>query len=122
MKTLTAFFRLIRWRNLLIVWVTQWFSWYCVIRPLRDTTEVFLTASHLVLLTLSTLLIAAAGYIINDYFDVRIDLINKPDKVIIERVISRRAAIVWHSILNGTGLALAAILAWKLQFIWVLGL
>ena len=31
----------------------------------------------------STVLIAAAGYIINDYFDIKIDLINKPREVVV---------------------------------------
>jgi 4-hydroxybenzoate polyprenyltransferase len=54
-------------------------------------------------ITLSTVLIAAAGYIINDYFDVKIDLINKPDEVIIGRVIKRRWAIIIHQTLNVLG-------------------
>jgi 4-hydroxybenzoate polyprenyltransferase len=59
-------------------------------------------------------LIAAAGYIINDYFDVKIDVINRPQKVIIDRVISRRAAILWHSFFNVIGFVIAIYLARKL--------
>lgn len=117
MKTLAAFSQLIRWRNLIIVFFTQAFIWLCVVLPLKrwypDT--VFLLGPHFLLLALSTIFIAAAGYIINDYFDVRIDLINKPDKVIIERKISRRGAIILHSLLNVMGLVLALYLAWKLH-------
>jgi 4-hydroxybenzoate polyprenyltransferase len=56
-------------------------------------------------------LIAAGGYIINDYFDVRIDVINKPEKVILEKEIPRKLAIVVHSVLNVVALGLAAIIA-----------
>jgi 4-hydroxybenzoate polyprenyltransferase len=45
-------------------------------------------------------LIAAAGYIINDYFDVKIDTINKPERVIIGRHFKRRVAMITHQILN----------------------
>ncbi len=116
MKPVTAFFQLIRWRNLLIVFLTQWFIWQCVIQPMVawSAVPVFLNAFHFLLLTCSTIFIAAAGYIINDYFDVRIDVINRPDKVIIERVISRRAAILWHSLLNIAGFLLALYLARKM--------
>lgn len=116
MKPVPAFFKLIRWRNLLIVLLTQWFIWQCVIRPMAawSAVPVFLSTFHFILLTLSTVLIAAAGYIINDYFDVRIDLINRPQKVIIEKVIGRRAAILWHSLFNVLGFLLALYLARKL--------
>jgi len=117
MKPLPAFFRLIRWRNLLIVFLTQWFIWLCVIRPMAawSSVPVFLTTPRFLLLGLSTVFIAAAGYIINDYFDVKIDVINRPHKVIIDKVISRRAAILWHSLFNIAGFLLALYLARALQ-------
>jgi 4-hydroxybenzoate polyprenyltransferase len=113
MKPVPAFFQLIRWRNLLIVLLTQWFIWQCVIHPMNgwSAVPVFLTPFRFILLSLSTVFIAAAGYIINDYFDVKIDVINRPQKVIIEKVISRRAAILWHSFFNISGFALALYLA-----------
>lgn len=116
MKPLTAFFRLIRWRNLFIVFLTQGFVWLCVIRPMAawSTVPVFLNALHFLLLSCSTILIAAAGYIINDYFDVKIDMINRPEKVIIDKTISRRAAILWHSLFNIIGFLLALYLARKM--------
>jgi len=52
------------------------------------------------LMLLSNVFIAAAGYIINDYFDVNIDQINKPSKVVVGAYISRRWVIFWHLILS----------------------
>lgn len=52
------------------------------------------------LLVFSTFLIAAAGNIINDYFDVKADRINKPEKLIITKYIKRRWAIFWHWTFN----------------------
>lgn len=110
---MATFFRLVRWRNLLIVFLTQWFVWQCVIRPMASWNHavLFLSPLHFLMLSLSTVLIAAAGYIINDYFDVKIDVINRPDKVIVERTISRRGAILLHSLFNVLGFMLAFILA-----------
>jgi 4-hydroxybenzoate polyprenyltransferase len=121
MQQLKAFLQLVRWRNLLIVMLTQWFIWWCVLRPMNSWSNypVFLNTFHFVLLSLSTLFIAAAGYIINDYFDVKIDLINRPQKVIIERSISSRAGILWHSGLNIAGIAIAVLLAFRLNNYWV---
>jgi 4-hydroxybenzoate polyprenyltransferase len=47
------------------------------------------------------ILTAAAGYIINDYHDINIDLTNKPNKVVIGKIISRRWAMLLHFIFNG---------------------
>lgn len=60
---------------------------------------------NFVLLSLSTVFIAAAGYIINDYFDRNIDLVNKPGKMVVDKIIHRRWAIVWHLVLSITGIA-----------------
>jgi len=55
---------------------------------------------------LASVLIAAAGYIINDYFDLDIDQINKPDKVVVNRFINRRWVIFWHMMLSLVGIFL----------------
>lgn len=102
---------LIRWKNLLIVYGTQLLIWICVILPASKAWEglppLLLNPLNFSLIAISTILIAAAGYIINDYFDVRIDLINKPDKMILEKKIPRRMAIIMHSVFNVLGIALA---------------
>lgn len=110
MKNLSAWSRLIRWPNLLIVALTQGVAWWTVVAPLGGRISV-LRPWGFALLCLSTVLIAAAGYIINDYFDIRIDVINKPEKVILERLIPRRAAIKVHWLFNGFAMLLAAALA-----------
>jgi 4-hydroxybenzoate polyprenyltransferase len=52
------------------------------------------------LMLVSNTFIAAAGYMINDYFDVNIDQVNKPEKVVVGSYISRRWVIFWHLILS----------------------
>ena len=56
------------------------------------------------LFSLSFVLIAAGGYIINDYYDIEIDKINKPGKVIIGNTISTNSALNTYWILNICGL------------------
>jgi 4-hydroxybenzoate polyprenyltransferase len=65
---------------------------------------------YFLLLVLSTVLIAAAGNIINDYFDVKIDRINKPEKLIVDRYVPKRKAILVHTILNGIAIAMALLI------------
>jgi 4-hydroxybenzoate polyprenyltransferase len=57
-----------------------------------------------ILILFASVLIAAAGYIINDYFDQNIDQINKPDKMVVNTIINRRWVIFWHMLLSLGGL------------------
>ncbi len=100
-----GFLRLIRVQNLLIIVGTQYFARITLIGP-RDNWTGLLLDPKLFLLSLSTVLIAAAGYIINDYFDIKIDLINKPDRVIIGRYLKRQIAMGLHQGLNFLGVVI----------------
>jgi 4-hydroxybenzoate polyprenyltransferase len=68
-------------------------------------------------LILSTVLVAAAGYMINDYYDVKIDFVNKPDEVIIGRSMKRRVAIFYHSILNFTAIVIGWLVSPRVAFV-----
>ena len=105
MKLIAAFFRLIRVLNLLFIVVTQVLFQYSIVVPMmsRNPHSPALPVHLFALLSLSSVLIAAAGYIINDYFDLNIDRINKPGRVVVEKVIKRRWAIVWHWVLSFFG-------------------
>ena len=70
--------KLIRWPNLLIIAASQYLSAIFLVGPSEAIIE-YLMDAQLFLICLGTVLIAAAGYIINDYYDVKIDYINKPD-------------------------------------------
>jgi 4-hydroxybenzoate polyprenyltransferase len=59
-------------------------------------------------------MIAAAGYIINDYFDVRIDKVNKPERLVIDKGIKRRVAMGAHSVINFLALLIAFYIAWSI--------
>jgi 4-hydroxybenzoate polyprenyltransferase len=87
---------------------------YLIIKPFLGLNgfSLQLDGFHFFLLVLTTVLIAAAGYIINDYFDVRTDRINKPDKVVIDKTIPRRYAIGLHTGLSITGILIGTYLSW----------
>lgn len=68
---------------------------------------------YFILLIISSVIIAAAGYIINDYFDLNIDLINKPDKLVVEKIISRRWVIFWHLLFSIAGIIIGFYIDWK---------
>lgn len=75
--------------------------------------------SLFVLLVLASVCIAGAGYIINDYFDVNIDQVNKSSKVIIGRFIKRRWAILLHAVLSLAGLVLSVYVGYRLRNVFI---
>jgi 4-hydroxybenzoate polyprenyltransferase len=119
MQLLGAFFRLIRWPNLVFILLTQHLFYYFILLPCfagqQPVYPVVLRPALFYLLALSSVLIAAAGYIINDYFDLNIDRVNKPDKLVVDRLIKRRWTIIWHWILSGIGVVLGLYISWKLR-------
>lgn len=115
MKLVKAYIQLIRLPNLLIIALTQFLIRYFIILPSYVVHEVepHLDLFHFILLVLSTMMIAAAGYVINDYFDVRSDSINKPERLLIDTVIKRRVAMALHFTLNIFAIGLATYIGWK---------
>lgn len=104
---LADLFKLTRAGNLAIVVVTQFFTAYFLVGPPA------ITAWRLYVLAGSTVFIAAAGYIINDYYDVKIDLINKPDRVVVGKSIRRRHALFLHWALSVSGVVLGFAAGWR---------
>lgn len=121
MKMLLAFFRLIRSLNLLFIVLTQVLFYFFVVIPIfNDAVETPpLNGINFILLCFSSVLVAAAGYIINDYFDLNIDRINKPDKLVVEKIINRRWAILWHWILSLLGIAIGFYIGFRENIFWI---
>lgn len=121
MKHFLAFFKLIRTLNLLFIAITQCLFQYFIVLPLFriHSLPVPMHGIHFWLLVFSSVLIAAAGYIINDYFDLNIDRVNKPEKMVVEKLIRRRWAIVWHLVLSVAGIAIGFYLGWALNVFWI---
>lgn len=107
MKLIFAFLRLIRWPNLLFIILTQSLFYYCIVLRIRiPTIHSTFSFSSLIYLITASVLIAAAGYIINDYFDINIDQVNKPGKRVVEKIINRRWAMLLHIVLSASGVGL----------------
>lgn len=120
MKTLVAFFKLIRWPNLLFIALTQVLFRYFILPFVYQEAHpgyeaIKLSEKLFYVLVLASVFIAAAGYIINDYFDENIDQVNKSSKVIVGKFIKRRAAILLHAIFSFIGLVLSLYVGYKIS-------
>ena len=109
MRLIAAFLKMIRLPNLFFMALTQVLFQYCIYYPLYRGQIPDGDFRRFTLLMAASLFIAAAGYIINDYFDINIDEVNKPNKMVVDKHIHRRWAIAWHFMLSTSGILLTVI-------------
>ncbi len=118
MKKIAAFFTLIRASNLVFIVLTQFLFEYCIYERIYGPASSE-SRQQFWFIVLASVLIAAAGNSINDYFDLNIDQINKPTKVVVNVAISRRWVIFFHLVLSMLGLFFTAY-ALPIQTYWYL--
>jgi 4-hydroxybenzoate polyprenyltransferase len=109
MRLISAFLRLIRLPNLFFIALTQCLFQYGIYYPLYRHAIPPHDNLNFMYLVLASVFIAAAGYVINDYFDINIDEVNKPHRMVVDKFISRRWAIFWHFILSLGGVIFTAL-------------
>ena len=117
-----AFIKMIRLPNLFFIVLTQALFHTAILDTLLLPLGIrpSIDGLNFILLVVSSVLIAAAGYIINDYFDINIDQINKPTANVVDKIVSRRWAMAWHFVLSGVGILLSAWVAWRTGFWYIL--
>jgi 4-hydroxybenzoate polyprenyltransferase len=110
---MTTYFKLIRFWNLIFIAFIQYVMRQIVLIPILQTYgfDAALETNMLFLLITATVFIAAGGYVLNDYFDIKIDAINHPDKKVVGNIISRSKAMLLHQVLTGLGVACGLLLA-----------
>lgn len=100
---------LIRWKNLLLIVLTQLLIKYALFEPFG--IDITLNGFGFSLLIMATVCIAAAGNIINDIYDVETDLVNKPEKVVVGKHISEKTATTLFIVFNVIGVGIGFYLA-----------
>ncbi|MFM6947212.1 MAG: UbiA family prenyltransferase [Flavobacteriales bacterium] len=108
------FLKLIRVKNLVVILLTMIGVAYHL-QKMHPYEVIDFNAIQYSLLIFSTLIIAAAGHLINDYFDLKADRINKPQELILTKYLQKRWAILGHWTLNFIAFAIAIYLSWSLH-------
>ena len=107
-----------------MILLTMYLLRYCIIQPMLDyqfsiqlgtQMTLQLPDAYFLILVLINILLGAGGYVINDYYDRRVDNINRPDSVVVDKLLPRRSAIIYHIALTAAAIVLAAIFAWHLH-------
>ncbi|MBN7811160.1 geranylgeranylglycerol-phosphate geranylgeranyltransferase [Algoriphagus sp. H41] len=103
-------FRISRPINLLLVAFAQVMAAHFLVQTTAAGLPVW-QDYRLYLLVFSTVIITAAGYMINDYYDVKIDYVNRPEEVVVGKGIKRRVVIFLHTIFNFAAIGLGWLVA-----------
>ena len=120
MKLIAAFLRLVRWQNLAFIAITQVLFYFSLVQPLFSKgIYTQFSSTHFLLLITASVFIAAAGYIINDYFDLNIDQVNKPERTVIDKAIKRRWAIVQHILISLAGIIISVYIDLTTRTFWL---
>ncbi|MCO5260229.1 MAG: UbiA family prenyltransferase [Crocinitomicaceae bacterium] len=113
-----SYIKLIRPLNLFIVYLTMTGIRHYII---HSNGEQYFWEMNFSLLLLSMLLLVAGGNVINDYFDIEADKINKPQKVIVGQTLSKSKTMFFYLVLNALSFLLAVYLCWALgTFVFLL--
>jgi len=111
------YLRLIRVPQLLIIVVGQLLVYFCVVLPTVADYGFMLMLPYwkLASVVAATMFIAAGGFVINDYFDLKIDRLNRPESVIVGNGITKSDAMHIYQILTVAGVALGVVAAVTLK-------
>ena len=106
MEKVRDYLMLVRWQNLLMTVIVLFVMEKWVATPILCAAYFGeqLPWWLLTLLMLATVLITAGGYVINDYFDVKIDQINRPDRLIVTRSVTKPEAMRLFQVLTAAGI------------------
>ena len=110
--TISRLLQIFRWKNLLIILATQYLSAFCLIKG--QMIDDLLRNTDMLILAISTILIAAAGNVINDYYDIKIDYVNRPKQVVVGRYLKRRAILFIHAGFNTLGILGGFLVSWQI--------
>lgn len=126
MNKVVAILKLVRWPNLLFMAIILWMMEKQVAVPVLDAQYYpeQLPWYIFVLIIAAVLLIAAGGYAINDYFDVKIDAINRPEHQVVTVSLTKQEAMLIHQITTIAGVICGLVVAillrsWMLAIVFV---
>lgn len=109
---LLSLFSIVRGYNILMIVIAQYLASIYILAPQLPLRGVVLDLS-LFVLVLASALVIAGGYIINSFYDSEKDLINKPRKTMLDRLVSQRSKLTAYFALNFFAVFFASYVSFK---------
>ena len=107
-----SLFSIIRGYNILVIALAQYLASIYILAPDLPLREVVLDL-NLFIIVLASALVIAGGYIINSFYDSEKDLINKPQKSMLDRLVSQRTKLSAYFVLNFASVILASYVSFR---------
>ena len=114
-----ALLSIVRWLNILLTIFAQYLAAVFILNPSKNYIEV-LSNPKLHLMTFASAFIIAGGYIINSFYDLEKDLVNRPEKTLFGRIVSRQFCLNCYFLFNTIGLAIASLASWRMFLFYFL--
>jgi len=105
-------FSVVRGYNVLIVIIAQYLSAIYILAHDKPVKSVVLDVNLLMIILASATTIAS-GYIINSFYDSEKDLINRPQKSMLDRLISQNTKLVFYFVLNFIAVIFASYVSFR---------
>lgn len=103
----------VRWKNILVTILAQYLAFLFAFNTKTELWSSIIKINvHLIIV--STAFILAGGYIINNFYDLEKDLINRPYRTRFQNLISDGFKLKFYLILNLLGLLIAFIASWRI--------
>ncbi|MGX1928522.1 geranylgeranylglycerol-phosphate geranylgeranyltransferase [Flagellimonas sp. 2504JD4-2] len=112
---LLSLFSVVRGYNILVITIAQYLASIYILSPDLPLREVIFDLNLFLIVTASALVIAS-GYIINNFYDAEKDLINKPRKSMLDRLVSQRFKLTTYFILNLLAVFAASYISFRAVF------
>lgn len=116
MKILSLF-SVVRGYNIVVIALAQYLSAIFILAPEERALDVILDL-NLFLIVLASSLTIASGYIINNFYDAQKDLINRPKKSMLDRLVSQKTKLQVYFSLNFFVTLLAFLVSWRAVFFY----
>jgi len=109
---LLSLFSVVRGYNILVIALAQYLAPIYILSPNIPLRQVVFDLNLFLIVTVSALVIAS-GYIINNFYDAEKDLINKPTKSMLDRLVSQRFKLTTYFILNFVAVFAASYISFR---------
>ncbi|MFV5687113.1 geranylgeranylglycerol-phosphate geranylgeranyltransferase [Flavobacterium sp. ZT3R25] len=109
---IASLFSVVRGYNIPIIILAQYLSAIFILAPEKRALDILLDFNLFILVFASSLAIAS-GYIINSFYDSRKDLINRPNKSMLDRLVSQKTKLSVYFALNFIVALMALFVSWR---------
>ncbi|WP_046743010.1 geranylgeranylglycerol-phosphate geranylgeranyltransferase [Kordia zhangzhouensis] len=107
---LFSLFSVVRGYNILIIVIAQYLAARYILAQGRTFSEIIFDI-HFFALILASAVAIAAGYIINNFYDAEKDLINRPKKSMLDRLVSQQTKLSVYFTLNLISVIIASFIS-----------